>query len=259
MIQEASGSSNIFNPTEGFINSFKMRHGILELALQGEVLSATTETIGPFLEELKVLIECEGYCEDQIYNADETGINWKALPKTTLASLNENKASGFKVSKERATVLLCANSTGSHKLIPLFIGKYKNPRIFKNCKLHLPLIYKSNLSSWMTKTIFEEWFHKSFVPSVQEHLRSLNLPPKAMLLLDNAPVHCKNMISNDGQIKTKFLPQTHFNFAINGPKHYCIFQMYLQEIISQKYFAFLSRWRYNNQKDIKVYYKRLCR
>ena len=128
------------------------------------------------------------------------------MPKTTLASLNENKASGFKVSKERATVLLCVNSTGSHKLIPLFIGKYKNPRIFKNCKLHLPLIYKSNLSSWMTKTIFEEWFHKSFVPSVQEHLRSLNLPPKALLLLDNAPAHCKNMISNDGQIKTKFLP-----------------------------------------------------
>jgi hypothetical protein len=31
----------------------------------------------------------EGYSMDNIYNADKTGLNWKALPRKTLASLKK--------------------------------------------------------------------------------------------------------------------------------------------------------------------------
>ena len=45
-----------------------------------------------------------------------SGLFWKALPIKTLASRKESKAPGYKVSKERVTILACANTTGEHKL-----------------------------------------------------------------------------------------------------------------------------------------------
>lgn len=56
-----------------------------------------------------------GLSQDDVYNADETGLNWKALPKKSLASRQENVARGFKVSKERDTIMTCANAAGTHK------------------------------------------------------------------------------------------------------------------------------------------------
>ena len=53
-----------------------------------------------------------------------------------------------KKSKERVTVLVGSNASGSQK-IPLFmIGKSKNPRPFKNAKL--PFKYAANKRAWMT-------------------------------------------------------------------------------------------------------------
>jgi len=65
---------------------------------------------------------------------------------------------GRKQNKERLTLTVCCNADGSDKL-PLFvIGKYENPRCFKNvnqdsfgCK------YRNNPKAWMTQVIFLEW------------------------------------------------------------------------------------------------------
>ncbi len=53
---------------------------------------------------------------------------------------------------------MCYNADGSDKLPLLVIGKYENPRCFKNvnrdsfgCK------YRSNPTAWMTQVIFLEW------------------------------------------------------------------------------------------------------
>ena len=74
----------------------------------------------------------EGYTRDDVYNADETGINWRALPKKSLAARKEATAPGFKTSKERITAMVCANASGNHILPLLVIGKAKKPRCFKN-------------------------------------------------------------------------------------------------------------------------------
>ena len=58
----------------------------------------------------------------------------------------------------------------------------------------------------MTKVIFQSWFENDYIPSVQEHLRKLNLPLKEILFLDNASVHCDELTSKDGIIKAIFLP-----------------------------------------------------
>jgi hypothetical protein len=88
-------------------------------------------------------VEKEGYSQDSVHNADESGLLWKALPKKSLASCQEHAARDLKVSKERVTIMTCANTTGTHKLPLLLIGKSKKPRCFKNFKSLPSNVYSS--------------------------------------------------------------------------------------------------------------------
>ena len=65
----------------------------------------------------------------------------------------------------------------------------------------LPIHYYAQKNAWMTQALFTDWFHKVFVPYVQQDLKSKNLPPKAILVLDNAPSHPEDHLkSEDGNI-----------------------------------------------------------
>lgn len=102
-----------------------------------------------------------------IYNVDETRLNWKALPSKSLGwSQCEAPAPGYKVSKDRVTVMVCANATSTHKISLLLIGKSKNPHCFKNVKIPLTNIKQKNL--WMNADLFLEWFKYTFVPEVKK-------------------------------------------------------------------------------------------
>lgn len=171
------------------LEKFKNRHGIRELNIQGEKLSAVSiETIDAYKKQFEKLIA--GFTRDQIYNADETGLNYKALPTKTLSSLSEKYAPGHKMQKQRVTVMVCANASGSHRM-PLFIlGTAKRPRCFKGMNMNaLPVTYRNQKKAWMNQLIFTDWFRNVFVPNVQSHLKRMNLPQKAILFLDNAPAH----------------------------------------------------------------------
>ncbi|XP_053954505.1 jerky protein homolog-like [Anastrepha ludens] len=175
-----------FKASDGWLRNFKARHGIRELDLCGEKLSADNTAAEKFIEEFKTKIE--NYDPEFVFNADETGLNWKALPRKTLASKRETSAPGHKVSKDRGTVLTCANSTGNHRLPLLLIGKSKNPRAFKNVK-KLPVVYKNQNKAWMTSALFTEWFDDVFIPDVKKYQKKINKKGNVLLLLDNAPTH----------------------------------------------------------------------
>ena len=55
-------------------------------------------------------------CEN-IYNMDETGLFFRMLPKYSLLMPDEdiNAIRGRKKSKERVTIIVCANASGTHK------------------------------------------------------------------------------------------------------------------------------------------------
>ena len=116
-----------FKAPTGWLEKFKNRHGIRNPSIQGEKLSAAVETVGPFLQKLRKVIEEKGLTPEQIYNADETGLLWKCLPDRTLVACREKTAPGFKKSKDRLTVPGCKNATGTHKLKPVVIGKFAKP------------------------------------------------------------------------------------------------------------------------------------
>jgi len=82
------------------------------------------------------------YPKEDVFNMDETGLFYRLTTDKTLSFKGE-KCSGGKLSKERLSVALCANMSGTEKMEPIVIGKYEKPRCFKNVT-NLPCVYKFN-------------------------------------------------------------------------------------------------------------------
>ena len=198
-----------FKASSGWLHKFCRRHGVRELSLQGEALSADTSAVEPFCQQLKNKIEDEGYSRCQIFNADETGLWWRLMPSKSLVDSGEKQARNFKKPKDRVTVLGCANASGTCKVPLAFIHKSAKPCCFKHMDMSLlPVSYFSQSKSWMNGAIFGEWFHKKFVPFVKHFCQVNNIEYKILLLLDNAPAHpsTETLTSADGRVTSCFLP-----------------------------------------------------
>jgi len=197
-----------FKASTGRLEKFKTRHGIRNVSIQGEKLSAAEENVEPFLQKLHKVIKEKNLIPKQIYNASKTGLLWKCLQQRTLVSCREKSAPGFKKAKDRLTVLGCTNATGTHKLKAVLTGKSAKPRCFRHANMEaLPVIFKSQRNAWMNSEIFPEWFKKDFVPAVKSHQCSKSIcSPKALLLIDICSAHPDELSSHDGSVTCLFLP-----------------------------------------------------
>lgn len=120
---------------------------------------------------------------------------YKFLPDRTLQMKGE-KCHGGKRSKERLTLMVAANMSGTEKLPLLVIGKFENPRCFKGIE-SLPVIYRANKKAWMVSFIFEEWLRNL-------DRRFLREKRKVLLFVDNCAAHPK--VLNLKSITLNFLP-----------------------------------------------------
>ncbi|KAG6934571.1 tigger transposable element derived 5 [Chelydra serpentina] len=206
-----NGNESKFKASNGWLDRFKKRHTISQVLVSGEICSADKEDANSYPIELKKLLEEGCYTVDQVYNCDKTGLCFKMLPNRTLATRTDShKREGFKQRKDRVTLLFCVNKSGSHIVRPLMIGKARSPRCFHHDNMKaFPFEYTNSKNAWMNRSIFEDWFHKTFVPAIQDHLRKLKQEEKALLLMDNCPAHppAENLFSRDGKIKVSYLPK----------------------------------------------------
>lgn len=183
-----------FKGSIGWLDKWKRRHDVVFRVVSGEAAAVNTSAISTWFEDQWKPV-CDQYKPEDIYNADETGVFWRMLPDRTL-SFSGEKCSGGKNSKERLTVLLCANLTGTDKLTPFVIGKSAKPRAFRGVKT-LPVEYAANKKAWMTSATFVNWLN-TFDRRMKREKRSI------LLLLDNCPAHPHHVkLSN---IKLLFLP-----------------------------------------------------
>ena len=169
-----------FKQSTGWLDRFKERHDITFKAVCGEATSVDTALadMTEWTRRLSTILKT--YSPNDIYNADETGLFFKLTPDKTL-EFKSVQCQGGKRSKERITVMVCANMSGTDKLPLLVIGKYANPRCFKNLKT-LPTQYESNKKSWMTSDIFTSWL-KKIDKKFDRQGR------KAAMIVDNCPAH----------------------------------------------------------------------
>ena len=134
------------------------------------------------------------------------------MPVNTQAFKDKDKVPGKKISKDKFSVLLGANATGTHGLKPVVVGKAAKSHCLKDQMDSLSVVYYHTSNAWSNAAIFVDWFFNHFVPEVQRYLEDvLHIPPeevKVVLLLNNAPAHphADKLVSHDGRIRVVFLP-----------------------------------------------------
>jgi len=185
-----------FKATEGWISRWKDRHNIKFKRFHGEKSSADTNGANEWsLAKLPEILK--KFSPQDIYNADETGLFYRATPDGSLCYKRET-LEGSKKAMDRITVLCCCNMAGTDKKKLLIIGKSAKPRCFKNIKItNLPVSYLANKNAWMTAEIFTSWL-KDWDKELGKQSR------KILLIVDNAGPHPK--LIDLKNITLEFLP-----------------------------------------------------
>ena len=85
------------------------------------------------------------------------------------------------------------------------VAALSTPRESRQYAGHL----RKHKKAWMTASVFQDWFSKTFVPAVRKYQRENNIARKAVLLLDNCPAHppADTIKSADGSITSYYLPK----------------------------------------------------
>uniref|UniRef100_A0A8C4XF96 Tigger transposable element-derived protein 4 n=1 Tax=Erpetoichthys calabaricus TaxID=27687 RepID=A0A8C4XF96_ERPCA len=182
-----------FKVSNGWLDKFKKRHGIVFNRLCGESAQVPEEDSIHWIQKLPEIVQ--DYSPDDVFNADETGLFFKCTPDKTMTFKGE-PCQGGKKSKEHVTLLLGANMSGLEKLPALLIGKSLKPRCFKNVK-SLPMHYKANKKAWMTSELFSKWLKKVDAAMVRKKRRII-------LFIDSCTAH--NHIPVMNAVTIKFFP-----------------------------------------------------
>ena len=124
-----------FVASDGWFNNFKKRYSLHFNKIVGE---SGSSAINLYKEEMNRIQEkIAEYNPNHVYNMDEAAIFYKILPNFTYSLPTERNCRGKKQPKDRITIILCCNMTGTHKLLPAIVGSSVNPTCFK--KQHVPV------------------------------------------------------------------------------------------------------------------------
>ena len=135
------------------MSQWKVRHNIIFKKVYGEKGSADNLSAKEWKSN-KIAAFLDSFCENHIYNADETGLYYWATPDGSLCYKNVN-LNDLKKSMDRITILCCANMSSTDKRKLLVIGTNSKPRCFKGIRNDaLPVGYHANKNAWMTSGIF---------------------------------------------------------------------------------------------------------
>lgn len=185
---------NNFSASDGWLQKWRKRHNVSFKCISGESADVNLDDVDQFRQKLPAMLL--GYKPRDIFNADESGLYFRALPDKTL-TFRAEKCVGGKMAKERLTIMLCANMIGEKEKL-LVIGKAARPRAMKNIAVNsLPVTWAFNKKAWMTRAIMTDWL-------LDMDKRMGLQKRKILLFLDNAGSHPTGL--NLENIKIIFLP-----------------------------------------------------
>ena len=110
--EKETGPVPEFSARTGWFYKFKTRYGFHNVKRSGEANSAANNDAPSYPDCLRTIIEEDGYKPQQMFDMDETGLQWKKMSDRAYITRKEKSALGFKAFKDHFTLLLGANLTG---------------------------------------------------------------------------------------------------------------------------------------------------
>ena len=167
------------------------------MKVSGESGDVSGDCVRSWKERLPEILK--GYKKEDIYNLDESGCFWRALPDSGFGERGK-KCKGGKRSKQRFTIAFMVSASGT-KEKPIVIWKSEKPRCFRGFDSDaLPVKYYHQHNSWMTGEILKDYL-TGFDLKMKAEKRSI------LLLLDNAGCHPPELLQDKfSNIKIIFLP-----------------------------------------------------
>ena len=96
--------------------------------------------------EIRSLIE--QYSPSDVFNFNKTTLFYDLPPNKTLSTIRNY---GKQSVKSRVTVALCCNASGSEKMEPMIIGKFRKPRCYKGVEIEMRgIVYVASLNAYIT-------------------------------------------------------------------------------------------------------------
>ena len=121
-----------FKGSNGWFEKWKKRFNVRMVKICGESGDVCGETVESWLERLPEIVR--GYKKENIFNMDETGVFWKALPDRGFGE----KSKGGKKSKHRIAVAFASAAGTKEKAV--VVWNAETPRCLKRFdKSVLPL------------------------------------------------------------------------------------------------------------------------
>ena len=170
-----------FKFSNGWFQGFKKLYNIKHYKCHGEAASSDAAAVDSGREKIASLIS--QYPRQRVYNMDETAKRYNTRPTHTYATGN---VGGYKQSKERLTVAVCANADSSHNYGLYVIGTAKRPRTFPKdwYPRLIGITWASNKTAWMNTITFTEFIKEFDATMMRRHGGE-----EVLLLMDNAPSH----------------------------------------------------------------------
>lgn len=185
-----------------FADNLKMK------AEEGEATHLDYHEADKFTSQLKKIFDLKNYTPDQVFNAAETGLFWKKMPKQTFLSQEEDNMPGSKFSNDKLNLLLCANASGNCMVKPMVVYRTLNPAALRRKnRYQLPVFWRVNPRTKITEDEFLDWFHSCFIPEVKVYMATKNIPFRVLLILDTKLCHPLKLQDEDPNVKVVFLPE----------------------------------------------------
>jgi hypothetical protein len=151
-----------------WLSRFKVRKGLQKMLLHGEGAEVNKSDPGLLATLNNLYVIIAQYDPENVYNMDETGLFFCLLPRYILLMPDEDilTTRGKKKSKDRVSLIMCANAMGTHKILCTLIGKPKAPACIKDRQWPIP--YFSQAKAWMDVETCWKWFNEVFFLEVKK-------------------------------------------------------------------------------------------
>mmetsp|Transcript_67005 Transcript_67005/g.187302 ORF Transcript_67005/g.187302 Transcript_67005/m.187302 type:complete len:945 (+) Transcript_67005:68-2902(+) len=151
------------------------------------------------------------YIPERVYTLTTTSLFYRVLPHRTYVSkvgqTRVRACKGLKC-KDRLTLYLCTNESGTEKLPITCIGKYENPACFQvAAQKNLP--YLSQKQALTDAGTYQRWWRTVFLPHVRSQLEE---GEKCLLLVDDTGMSMTELLRDPtGQVRIEALPPSQSN------------------------------------------------